>query len=168
MIRHIVLGSALLMALSVPAPSGAQPMREREARRHPARVVNPVASGGTRSTVRSGHRGHAWGRPVSRRHLRRHRPRTLHHVTPCTCLPVWRKGHHTFVTRQIRDPGHYERVWVPARFVTRVRLGCSFQIQVERGHHERVYIPGRLRSVREKIWVSGRYVAAARHCSVHR
>ncbi len=86
----------------------------------------------------------------------------------CHCVEYWRDGYYKTVCETVREPGCWERVWVPACYETRVVFGCRVSVRVGGGHYEEVYRPGRVRTVERQVWVPGCWVVetrCARHCS---
>lgn len=86
--------------------------------------------------------------------------------TVCRCSQRWVAGHYRVETVKVRQPGCYQRVWVPARYRTRVVCGVSVKVKISRGRYERTYVPGRLKAVQRKVWVPGRHVVD--RCRAHR
>ena len=103
----------------------------------------------------------------ARRHARRYARRTAEshrggfhtRLRSCGCTEVYRPARWEIVYERVRLPGHYERVWVPARFVTRLQFGCEIRVKITSGHWERVYKPGRYKEIRKRVRVPGGYVS---------
>ena len=92
-----------------------------------------------------------------------HAPITL----ACGCRKVWNHGHYRVVRERVRGRGCYERVWVPARFGTRICVGRTVRFQISAGYYKRVYRPGPVRFVTRRAWEPAGYVIRGR-CRSHR
>ena len=98
----------------------------------------------------------ARARRISRRAARR-----------CTCRRLWVPGYHRVLYETVQRPGHYERVWHPAKYRF-VRDSCGHRVRqlVRAGHHDCVFRPGCVERVRRKVWVPGHF--ETRRCRRHR
>ncbi len=63
-----------------------------------------------------------------------------------------RFGSYQIVYRTVREPGFYERVWIPP--VSRVvcRRGIRVNVIVRPGYYKKVWRPGRVIRVPQRVW----------------
>ncbi|MFQ5655883.1 MAG: hypothetical protein ACE5GW_14290 [Planctomycetota bacterium] len=130
---------------------------------------------------------HGQVRRDERRHVRRHRrdrwthatrgPRFRHEYrhfrshdrryrrSDCGLVEVWRDGYYKTVVEKVREPGYYERVWVPSCRPT-VRVGRLVRLTLGGGYYKKVWREGRLRTVKRRVWVPGSFVIETA-CSHH-
>ena len=172
----LTLVPSLLMA----APSDRDDRRsDRRERRERAEKIEQRRQEARRDR-REGSRRRESRREASRRVERRdHRHASAHasashrhanhrHTLHCGCVEVIRPGYYKTVVEEVRTPGHYERVWVPAK---RIRLGRHVNVEFCEGRYEKVWVPGEVRCVERRVWVPAERVIertcrrhSPRHC----
>ena len=70
----------------------------------------------------------------------------------------WVPGYWDDHVQRYQEPGHYERVWIPARYEWRYdRYGRAVRACVAPGHYEQRWVPGCWRSERRPRWVPGHW-----------
>ena len=63
-------------------------------------------------------------------------------------------GHYEWVTKRVKTRGHFETVFVPAKYRwVRQRCGRRARVLVRRAYRKKVWRPGHWTTVREKVWI---------------
>ena len=89
-------------------------------------------------------------------------PRGLYQArSACNPIPPSRyiPGHYEIRQERIFIPGSVQRVFVPARYVTRCGLfGIRYRREIAPAHYQNYREPGHYELRKRKVWIPGRYI----------